>query len=240
MQKISVVIPIKNEEANIINLCNAIFKNLNKYENELIFIDDGSDDKSKNIIINLNKKFGNKVRGIFFDKNYGHQAAILAGLKFAKGDLIFTIDGDLQDPPRYMPEIINYFTLGEFDVVNTIRNKRPGETFARIFFIKFLYIISKLLFTKITFNSGDFRLLNRKALKLILNIDNKVFFLRSLMPKLKIKQGFFYYDRDIRQNGVSKCNFIWLINFAFQAFLASFNINFVKNFNTKYFIQKIV
>lgn len=240
MQKVSIIIPVKNEEGNIYRLCDEILKSLEKYNNEIIFVDDGSTDNSKDIIINLNKKFGKKVRAIFFDKNYGHQAALLAGLKFSSGELIFTIDGDLQDPPKYMYDIINYFTKNKLDVVNTIRNKRPGETFIRICFIKFLYFISKLLMTKITFNSGDFRLINNKTRSLILKNENKVFFLRSIMPKLKIKQGFYNYDRDIRQNGISKCNFIWLLHFAFQAFLASFNINFLKRYHTNYSIDKII
>ena len=240
MQKISTIIPIKNEEDNIIDLSDKILNSLKNFDNELIFVDDGSIDKSKDIIVFLNKKFGKKIRGIFFDKNYGHQAALLAGLRLSNGDLIFTIDGDLQDPPKYMPIMIDYLSENNFDVVNTIRNKRPGETFVRLFFIKFLYFISKLILTKITFNSGDFRLINRRALNIIINFERKVFFLRSIMPKLKINQGFFYYDRDIRQKGFSKCNFFWLTNFAFQAFLSSFNINFIKRYHTKYKIERII
>lgn len=240
MQKVSTVIPVRNEEGNIIKLSQKIFNSLKKYNNELIFIDDGSNDSTKKKIINLKKKYGKKIKGIFFDKNYGHQAAVLAGLKSANGDYVFTIDGDLQDPPKYMGPIINFMIKNNFDVVNTVRNKRPGETFLRINFIKFLYFVSKILFTKITFNSGDFRLVNSKAKNKIIKVKNKVFFLRSIMPKLKLHQGFYRYNRGIRQNGISKCNFIWLANFAFQAFLASFNINFIKKYHTKYKIDKII
>lgn len=240
MQKISTVIPVRNEEGNIIQLSQKILNSLKKYNNELIFVDDGSNDNTREKIISLKKKYGRKIKGIFFDKNYGHQAAVLAGLKLANGDYVFTIDGDLQDPPKYMISILNYMIKNNFDVVNTVRNKRPGETFLRINFIKLLYFISKILLTKITFNSGDFRLVNSKTKKKIIRVKNKVFFLRSIMPKLKLKQGFYRYNRDIRQNGISKCNFIWLTNFAIQAFLASFNIDWFEKYHTKYKIDKFI
>ena len=188
MPKISTIIPIKNEEDNIIELSKQIFKSLDRYDNELIFVDDGSTDNTREKIFDLKKKYGEKVKGIIFDRNYGHQAAVLAGLRLADNDYIFTIDGDLQDPPKYMNEILNLMIRDNFDVVNTIRNKRPGETFLRISFIKFLYFVSKILFTKITFNSGDFRLMNRKAKEEVIEVKNKVFFLRSIMPKLKLRQ----------------------------------------------------
>ena len=79
-----------------------------------------------------------------------------------------------------------------------------------------------------------------KAKKKIIRVKNKVFFLRSIMPKLKLHQGFYRYNRGIRQNGISKCNFIWLTNFAFQAFLASFDINCFKKYHTKYKIDKFI
>tara|TARA_B100001057_G_scaffold389773_1_gene397598 strand:+ start:194 stop:916 length:723 start_codon:yes stop_codon:yes gene_type:complete len=240
MQKISTVIPVKNEEGNIIKLSQKILNSLKKYDNELIFVDDGSTDNTQKKIINLKKKYGKKIKGIIFEKNYGHQAALLAGLKLANGDYVFTIDGDLQDPPKYMSAILDFMIKNKFDVVNTIRNKRPGETLFRINFIKLLYFISKILLTKITYNSGDFRLVNSKAKKKIIKIKNKVFFLRSIMPKLKVNQSFYRYNRDTRQNGISKCNFIWLTNFAIQAFLASFNISYFKKYHTKYKINKFI
>ena len=161
-------------------------------------------------------------------------------MKLANGDYVFTIDGDLQDPPKYMSAILDFMIKNKFDVVNTVRNTRPGETLFRINFIKLLYFISKILCTKITYNSGDFRLVNSKAKKKIIKTKNEVFFLRSIMPKLKMNQGFYRYDRDIRQNGISKCDFFWLTNFAIQAFLASFNINHLKNYHTKYKINKFI
>ena len=240
MQKISTIIPVKNEEGNIIKLSQKILNSLKRYNNELIFVDDGSNDNTQVKIMNLKKKYGKKIKGIFFDKNYGHQAALLAGLKLAKGNYVFTIDGDLQDPPKYMSAMLDFMIKNKFDVVNTVRNKRPGETLLRASFIKLLYFISKILFTKITYNSGDFRLIKSKKKKKIIKNKNKVFFLRSIMPKLKVHQGFYRYNRDIRQNGISKCNFIWLINFAIQAFLASFNIDYFKKYHTKYKIDKSI
>ena len=208
MPKISTIIPVKNEEDNIIELSKQIFNSLDRYDNELIFVDDGSSDNTREKILDLKNKYGEKVKGIIFDRNYGHQAAVLAGLRLANSDYIFTIDGDLQDPPKYMREILKLMIRNNFDVVNTIRNKRPGETLLRLSFIKFfIFRFKKILFTKITFNSGDFRLMNRKAKEKVLSVQNKVFFLRSIMPKLNIHQGFYRYDRDIRQNGISKCNF---------------------------------
>ena len=132
MPKISTIIPVKNEEDNIIELSKQIFNSLDKHDNELIFIDDGSTDNTRERILDLKKKYGEKIKGIIFDRNYGHQAAVLAGLRSADNDYIFTIDGDLQDPPKYMCEILELMVSNNFDVVNTIRNKRPGETFLRI------------------------------------------------------------------------------------------------------------
>lgn len=240
MQKISTIIPVINEEDNIFPLAEQILASIDNYNKELIFIDDGSTDGTKDKILELKKKYGDIIIGVFFDRNYGHQAALLSGLKIAKGDYIFTIDGDLQDPPSNMRRMLNLMKNKNLDIVNTIRKKRPGESFLRINLIYFLYFISKILRTKIIFNSGDFRLINKKALQEILKKKNKVFFLRSIVPKINLDQGYYYYNRDIRQKGLSKCNFIWLIKFAFQAFLASFHINFFKSYHTNYKISEII
>ena len=88
MQKISTIIPVKNEEGNIVKLSQKILDSLKKFDNELIFVDDGSTDNTQKKIINLKKKYGKKIKGIIFNKNYGHQAALLAGLKLANGDYV--------------------------------------------------------------------------------------------------------------------------------------------------------
>ncbi|MCK4551206.1 MAG: glycosyltransferase family 2 protein, partial [Candidatus Aenigmarchaeota archaeon] len=129
---LSIILPCYNEAENIIHIKNKILEQIDKLQMdyELIFIDDGSTDGTKEILNKLHKK-NKKLKAISFSKNFGHQAAIIAGLQYAKGDAVIMMDADLQHPPELIPKIINEWKKG-YDIVNTIRKKGKENIFKRI------------------------------------------------------------------------------------------------------------
>jgi polyisoprenyl-phosphate glycosyltransferase len=227
--EISVIAPIFNETENIdefISRTEAILKKINK-SYEIILIDDFSTDGTRNKILDMSQK--NKyLRSIFLSKNFGHQAAIFAGLQNAKGNFTITLDSDLQDPPELIKELYTEAKDNNYDVVNTKRITRSGENKLKLLLINFFYLINKIFFKNIEYNIGDFRIINSKIKKLI-NIDRKVFFYRSLIQTLGFKQKTLNYHREKRYDGDSKANLKYLFEFAFYGIFnaSTIPLNFI-------------
>ena len=227
--EISVIAPIFNETENIdefISRTEAILKKINK-SYEIILIDDFSTDGTRDKILDMSQK--NKyLRSIFLSKNFGHQAAIFAGLQNAKGNFTITLDSDLQDPPELIKELYTEAKDNNYDVVNTKRITRSGENKLKLLLINFFYLINKIFFKNIEYNIGDFRIINSKIKKLI-NIDRKVFFYRSLIQTLGFKQKTLNYHREKRYDGNSKANLKYLFEFAFYGIFnaSTIPLNFI-------------
>ena len=227
--EISVIAPIFNETENIdefISRTEAILKKINK-SYEIILIDDFSTDGTRDKILDMSQK--NKyLRSIFLSKNFGHQAAIFAGLQNAKGNFTITLDSDLQDPPELIKELYTEAKDNNYDVVNTKRITRSGENKLKLLLINFFYLINKIFFKNIEYNIGDFRIINSKIKKLI-NIDRKVFFYRSLIQTLGFKQKTLNYHREKRYDGDSKANLKYLFEFAFYGIFnaSTIPLNFI-------------
>ena len=205
MKLLSVVFSFRNEEGNIKELVNRINISLEKLTNwnyELIFVNDDSTDNSESILLELQKKY--PIRIINMSRNFGVDPCVLAGFRNAKGDAIVYLHTDLQDPPEIIPDLIKKHEEG-FDVVHTIRTKRKGESKFRMLVTRIAYLLINILSDiKLPIESGDYKLISRKALDKILNQREFRPYVRGLSVWVGFKQTFYKYERQARGSGKSK------------------------------------
>ena len=165
MKKISVVIPAYNEEESLPILYDRMKKlmeNMENYEFEILFVNDGSKDKTINIIKQLRAE-DKRICYVDFSRNFGKEIAMIAGLDYATGDCVIFMDADLQDPPELIPELVKYWEEG-YDDVYAKRKSRKGETWLKKFTSKMYYkVLQHLTRVEIQKDTGDFRLLDRRC-----------------------------------------------------------------------------
>lgn len=212
---ISVVVPMYYEEM----VAKECYKQLTdtlegkEFDYELIFVNDGSKDKTEDILLGL-AKYDKRVRVINFSRNFGHQTAVTAGIFNAKGDAVVIIDADLQDPPRLILDMIDLWKKG-YDVVYGKRKKRNGETVFKLltakYFYKFLNYMSDIDIPK---DTGDFRLIDKKVVQVFKNMPEKNRFVRGMMSWIGFNQTFIEYERDERFAGETKYPLKKMIKFA--------------------------
>lgn len=223
MNKISVVIPMYYEE-EVAHLCydrvSTVLKSLSdKYEYEIIFVNDGSKDKTLKILKDIanNDKC---VKVISFSRNFGHQAAVTAGIKYITGDAIVIMDADLQDPPELIPEMLKLWEEGN-EVIYGKRKTRKGESAFKILtaqmFYSFLNAMSEVEIPK---NTGDFRLVDRKVIDVINSLPEHNKFLRGLFSWVGFEQKAFLYDRPERKLGTTKYPFKKMFKLASDGILS--------------------
>lgn len=205
INKISIVLPVYNEEAGIKNtievLENFVECQIETYE--IIFVDDGSVDSSVDIIRHAQSKYEN-IRLVEFSRNFGHQLAITAGIRYAKGDAVVVMDADLQDPPSVIPNMIKKWQDG-FDVVYGKRLIREGESFFKRFSAKAFYrVMHKVANVDIPLDTGDFRLMDRKVVDALSKLNEPEPFVRGLVSWVGFKQTAVTYERQERNAGVTK------------------------------------
>ena len=203
--KISIVLPVYNEEAGIKNtievLENFVECQIETYE--IIFVDDGSVDSSVDIIRHAQSQYEN-IRLVEFSRNFGHQLAITAGIRYAKGDAVVVMDADLQDPPSVIPNMIEKWQEG-FDVVYGKRLIREGESFFKRFSAKAFYrVMRKVANVDIPLDTGDFRLMDRKVVDALSKLNEPEPFVRGLVSWVGFKQTAVTYERQERNAGVTK------------------------------------
>ena len=169
MKLISIIFSFKNEEKNLNELVNRIETSLTKLTNwkyELIFVNDCSDDKSEEILLNLQKN--NPITIINMTRTFGVGPCVLAGFREAKGDAIVYMDSDLQDPPEIIPKLIKEHEKGS-EIVHTVRTKRHGESLLKLWITKIAYkVINYLSEIPLPTEAGDFKLISKTALQKIL------------------------------------------------------------------------
>lgn len=207
---VSIVCSFRNEELTINELINRIDKsliNLNDWEYEIIFVNDYSTDNSIKEITNFfNKKYN--ITLINMSRNFGGHSCRIAGFEYASGEAVIYFDTDLQDPPEIFPELIKKYQEG-YDVVHTVRKKRLGETKLKIFATKLAYkIITFLSDINLRGESGDFKLLSRKAINYILKFNESDPYLRGLSVWIGFRQYYYEYTREPRKYGSSKYSMI--------------------------------
>lgn len=218
--KISVVIPCYNEESVVRETYNRLKKVMteNKYtQHELIFINDGSRDKTFGILSNISKN-DQTVKVISFSRNFGHEPAVSAGLNNSTGDLTFIIDADLQDPPELFPSMIDLCHKESADMVYGVRKERKGDSFSKKMTAKAFYrILHWLSDVNLPVDAGNFRLLNRRILTEYRNLHEKNKYARGLMSWIGFKQIPYIYERDPRFSGSTKYNYKRMLNLASTA-----------------------
>lgn len=205
INKISIVLPVYNEEAGIKNtievLENFVECQIETYE--IIFVDDGSVDSSVDIIRHAQSQYEN-IRLVEFSRNFGHQLAITAGIRYTKGDAVVVMDADLQDPPSVIPNMIEKWQEG-FDVVYGKRLIREGESFFKRFSAKAFYrVMHKVANVDIPLDTGDFRLMDRKVVDALSKLNEPEPFVRGLVSWIGFKQTAVTYERQERNAGVTK------------------------------------
>lgn len=212
---ISIIIPIYNEEGNILELYERVSQTIgNLTDNyELIFINDGSKDQSLLQILKLSEK-NKRVFYINLSRNFGHQIAVSAGLDFASGTCTVIIDADLQDPPELITQLYKKYQEG-FKVVYAKRNKRKGESVFKKTTAKLFYRVLKSITTiDIPLDTGDFRLIDKSVVNYLRMMPEKNKFLRGQIAWLGLSQTAVYYDRDERKHGTSGYPLKKMIRFA--------------------------
>lgn len=213
---ISIVIPAHNEEENIPLLyakLKELFKKKVEYAIEIIFVNDGSVDNSWQEIEKIIKK-DKRVRGIFLSRNFGHQAALEAGLKMAEGDAVIMMDADLQHPPEIIPAMLEKWQAG-FEVVNTKRLETENESIIKKITSKFFYrIINWISDIHIEPGSADFRLIDRRALDSLNSLPEKDKFYRGLVNWIGFKSTFISFTASKRKYGRSSYSLSRMISFA--------------------------
>ena len=205
MKLLSIVFSFRNEAENLGELIKRVhdsLKNLDNWKYELLFVNDDSTDNSESILLNLQKKY--PIRIINMSRNFGVDPCVLAGFRNAKGDAIVYLHTDLQDPPEIIPDLIKKHEEG-FDVVHTIRTKRKGESKFRMLVTRIAYLLINILSDiKLPIESGDYKLISRKALDKILNQKEFRPYVRGLSVWVGFKQTFYKYERQARGSGKSK------------------------------------
>ena len=206
MKRISLVIPMYFEEKVVdecYNKVSKVLKNLKNYEYEIIFINDGSKDKTQELLEKISNKDKN-AKIISFSRNFGHQAAVTAGLKEVTGDVVVIIDADLQDPPELIPKMLELWEQGN-QVVYGKRKKRDGESVFKLATAKMFYnTLNALSDVDIPKDTGDFRLVDRKVVDVMNSLPEHNKFLRGLWSWLGFKQLEFEYERKERFAGKTK------------------------------------
>jgi len=226
--KYSVIVPLYNEEAVIKESYKRLKKVMDKVNEpyEIIFVNDGSRDKTQVMMEDICKK-DKTCRLIGFSRNFGHQIAITAGMDYAKGKAVIVIDADLQDPPEVIPEMIEKWKEGS-DVVYGKRTKRKGETiFKKITAAVFYRILKRMTSVNIPVDVGDFRLIDRKVCDAMKQIKEKNRFVRGLVSWVGFSQSKVEYVREERFAGETKYPLKKMIRFAMNA-VFSFSINPLK------------
>lgn len=216
MKKISIIIPAYNEEESLEYLferLNNITDEITNYEFEILLINDGSKDKTLEII-KAQREIDNRISYVDLSRNFGKETAMIAGLDYCTGDAAIFMDADLQDPPELIPELIDYWEQG-YDDVYAKRRTRKGETFLKKFTSKMYYkVLQKVAGMEIQQDTGDFRLLDRRCINALKKLRESQRCTKSMFSWIGYKKKEVLYDREARVAGKTKWNYFKLIDLA--------------------------
>lgn len=221
--QLSVVVPLFNEEDNVNALFNRIHHVLGemKLTTELIFVNDGSKDKTLAHVFMIAREHP-YVKYIDFSRNFGHQLAIFAGIERANGQYIVVMDGDGQDPPECIPELYEK-ALSGYEVVYAKRRKRKGENFMKKLTAKVFYrVLANITQIEIPVDTGDFRIIHRKIRDILVTMPEQHKYIRGQISWIGFNQTSIEYDRDERMHGETKFTYKKMMRFALDG-ISSFS-----------------
>jgi len=221
--KLSVVIPFYNEENMIQKMYDELVKEINqitKAEFEIIFINDGSKDRTFERMLAI-AAGDSRVKYISFSRNFGKEAGTIAGLEYATGEAVILMDGDLQHPPALLPQMIDAYEEG-YDVVSA-RRTRTGEKPHRTFLAKHFYrLANKMMDIELMDGVSEFRLFSRKAVRAILSLQEYNRFSKGIFAWIGFNEKVIEYENQVRTVGETKYSLKFSLNYAIQGIL-SFN-----------------
>ena len=220
MTALSIVIPCYNEAACLDALyarVAAVAQKVARQDHEIVLINDGSKDGTWAAMQRLAASDPHIV-AVNLSRNHGHQLALTAGLDLARGDRVLILDADLQDPPELLPDMLAMMEVEGADVVYAVRRARAGEGFAKKASAALFYrMLARLTDTDIPLDTGDFRLMSRRALDAFLSLPEQARFIRGMVAWIGFKQVPFAYDRDERHAGETHYPFTKMLRLAFDA-----------------------
>jgi dolichol-phosphate mannosyltransferase len=213
---LSVVAPMYEEEEIVGRFAERVAAALDGVDYELILVDDGSRDRTAEAMAEVAAS-DPRVKVVALSRNFGHQPALTAGLDHARGDAVVMLDGDLQDPPEVIPRMLEHWRHG-IDVVYAVRQQRLGETrFKRTSARWFYKLFRRLTRMDLPVESGDFRLMDRRALDVLLGMPERNRFLRGMTVWIGFTQAAVPFVRDERTTGVTKYPLRRMLRFSFDA-----------------------
>jgi dolichol-phosphate mannosyltransferase len=218
---LSVCAPVYDEEDLVEEFYARATSALAAFDYELIVVNDGSSDRTPEILDRLAES-DSRLRVVHLSRNFGHQAALTAGLEHARGDAVAMLDADLQDPPELISEMVERWQQGS-DIVYMVRQERDGESWLKLITAHWFYrLFRKLAQVDLEPNSGDYRLLDRRALDALLSMGERDRFLRGMTVWVGFTQSAISYRRDPRYAGETKYPMRKMLRFSLDA-IASFS-----------------
>lgn len=223
MERLSIIVPCYNEEATVeafFRTASAVCRELSDVETEYIFVDDGSADRTMDIVRGLAEKHSG-VRWLSFSRNFGKEAAMFAGLEHARGDYVAVMDVDLQDPPELLPELLEAVREGGYDCAAVRRVDRKGEPPIRSWFARQFYkVINKMSRTEIVDGARDFRLMTRQMVDAILRLTEYNRFSKGIFSWVGFRTKWVETVNVERSGGESKWSFFKLLIYALDGIIA--------------------
>ena len=221
---LSVIIPCYNEEDNINPFFDEMEKVRQQIQNdtdlELVFVDDGSSDRTFDLLYDLSKTHS-FVKYVRFSRNFGKEAAMLAGLENALGDYVVLIDADLQDPPSLIPEMLDLIRGGEYDRIATRRIDRTGEPPIRSFLAKMFYkIINKISNVRIMDGARDFSMMSRRMVNSILSLKERTRFTKGLFEWAGFQTHWISFNNHQRNDGKTKWSLFKLFRYSIEGIVS--------------------
>lgn len=221
-QTLTVIIPCYNEELLIEKTylrVHNVLKSLTNYESNIIFINDGSKDKTAEKL-NIIASQDEKVKLIHFSRNFGHQAAVTAGINNTDTDLAIVIDADLQDPPELFGQMLDLYHSSNCNAIYCVRKMRRGESLFKKITAKLFYrLMDRLSEVPIPLDTGDFRLIDKNIINEFKKLEEKNKFVRGLISWIGFIQIPFYYEREERLEGETKYPLKKMIRFALNGIM---------------------
>lgn len=210
---LSIVIPVLNEVQTVPLMLERLRDTLRNVAWEVIFVDDGSTDATPSVLGRETLR-DQRIKLIRFSRNFGHQAAVTAGLDFANGDAVVVMDADLQDPPELLPRMLDLFERG-YDIVSPQRISREGETAFKRWTAKIFYrVLSRMADQPMTPDVGDFRLYSRRAVGAIRSLREQHRYMRGMVAWLGLKEAMLPFERRARAAGQTHYPFLKMLRFA--------------------------